>query len=251
MANENVNKKSAAATGRRQQRKLEQQRAERRKRLLMIIGGVAAVAIIAVTVLIVVNNRGDSSSNQPAVIAAPAPAASIPTSGLTIGDPNAPVKLTEYGDYQCPFCAQFNQQVFPQLLDQYIATGKVQLTFVPFSFLGDESIAAAEASLCANDQGKFWPMHETIYANHNGENIGNLSKNRLKQMAEVSGLDMGQFNSCMDAGTNNGNVQNYSATARQAGIASTPSFVINNGQPFGYSSWEDFKAQIDAALGAS
>lgn len=251
MANEKVNKKTAAAASRRQQRKLEQERAERRKRLLMIVGGVAAVAIIAVVVLIVVNNRGGSSSDKPAVIAAPAPDASIPTSGLTIGDPNAPVKLTEYGDYQCPFCAQFNQQAFPQLLDQYIATGKVQLTFVPFSFLGDESIAATEAALCANDQGKFWPMHETIYANHNGENIGNLSKDRLKQMAEVSGLNMDQYNSCMDAGTHKGDVQNYSASARQAGIASTPSFVINNGQPFGYTSWADFKAQIDAALGAS
>lgn len=218
----------------------------------MIVGGVAAVAIIAVAVLIIVNNRGsDSTSNLPAVQAVAPPDASIPTSGLTIGDPNAPVKLTEYGDYQCPFCAQFNQQTMPQLLDQYIATGKVQLTFVPFSFLGDESTAAAEAALCADDQGKFWAMHETIYGNHNGENIGNLSKDRLKQMAEKSGLDMDQYNSCVDARTHKGDVQNYNATARQAGIASTPSFVINNGQPFGFSTWDDFKAEIDAALGAS
>lgn len=251
LASEKVNKKSAEAASRRQQRKLEQQRAERRKRLLMIVGGVAAVAIIAVVVLIAVNNRGDSSSNLPAPQAAAPLDASIPTSGLTIGDPNAPVKLTEYGDYQCPFCAQFNQQAFPQLLSQYIATGKVQVTFVPFSFLGDESITATEAALCANDQGKFWAMHETIYSNHNGENIGNLSKSRLKQMAEKSGLNMDQYNSCMDAGTHNGDVQNYSATARQAGIASTPSFVINNGQPFGYNNWNEFKAEIDTALGAS
>jgi protein-disulfide isomerase len=247
MANDRKDLTSTAAS-KRQQRKLEQQRAERRKRLLMIVGGVVAVAIVAVLVLIFVNNRGDSS-NLPDVQAAAAPDAAIPVNGMTIGDPNAPVKVVEYGDYQCPFCAEFNKDGMPPLLSDYIATGKVQLTFVPFSFLGDESIAAAEAAFCANDQGKFWAMHETIYANHNGENIGSLSTSRLQEMAQKSGLDMDQYKACVDAGTHQGDVQNSSATARQAGIASTPSFVINNGDPIGYASWVDFKAEIDAALG--
>jgi len=206
------------------------------------------VAIVAVLVLIIVNNRGDSP-DLPDVQAATAPDASIPVNGMSIGDPNAPVKIVEYGDYQCPFCAEFNKDAMPPLLADYIATGKVQLTFVPFSFLGDESLAAAEAAFCANDQGKFWAMHETIYANHNGENIGNLSASRLREMAEKSGLDMDQYDVCIDAGTHKGDVQNSSATARTAGIASTPSFVINNGDPIGYASWDDFKAEIDDALG--
>jgi protein-disulfide isomerase len=239
---------TSTAVSKRQQRKIEQQRAERRKRLLMIVGGVAAVAIVAVLVLIVVNNRSDSS-NLPDVQAGTPPDPSIPTSGMTIGDPNAPVKVVEYGDYQCPFCAEFNKDGMPPLLADYISTGKVQLTFVPFSFLGDESIAAAEAAFCANDQGKFWAMHETIYANHNGENIGNLSASRLREMAQKSGLDLNQYDACINAGTHQGDVQNSSATARTAGIASTPSFVINNGDPIGYASWSDFKAEIDAALG--
>jgi protein-disulfide isomerase len=247
MANDKKDLTSTAAS-KRQQRKIEQQRAERRKRLLMIVGGVVAVAIVAVVVLIIVNNRGDSS-NLPDVQAATAPDASIPVNGMTIGDANAPVKIVEYGDYQCPFCAEFNKDAMPPLLADYVATGKVQLTFVPFSFLGDESLAAAEAAFCANDQGKFWAMHETIYANHNGENIGNLSDSRLREMAQKSGLDMDQYDACVDAGTHQGDVQNANATARTAGIASTPSFVINNGDPIGYASWDDFKAEIDDALG--
>jgi protein-disulfide isomerase len=247
LANDKKDLTSTAAS-KRQQRKIEQQRVERRKRLLMIVGGVVAVAIVAVLVLIIVNNR-DDSSNLPDVQAAAAPDASIPVNGMSIGDPNAPVTIVEYGDYQCPFCAEFNKDAMPPLLADYISTGKVQLTFVPFSFLGDESLAAAEAAFCANDQGKFWAMHETIYANHNGENIGNLSASRLREMAEKSGLDMDQYDVCIDAGTHKGDVQNSSATARTAGIASTPSFVINNGDPIGYASWDDFKAEIDDALG--
>jgi protein-disulfide isomerase len=135
------------------------------------------------------------------------------------------------------------------MLDEYVNTGQVFFTYVPMSFLGDESKDAAEAALCANDQGKFWEMHETIYANHSGENQGAYSRDRLNTMAQNIGLNMDQFNSCMDSGQHEGDVANYANVATQAGVTSTPTFVINNGEPFGWSSWEGLKSQIDAALG--
>ena len=89
------------------------------------------------------------------------------------------------------------------------------------SFLGDESIVAAEAALCANMQGQFWTMHESIYANQFGENQGAFSRDRLDQMAEQIGLDMTAFGSCMDNGEQRGAVTNYANVAQQDGVSST------------------------------
>jgi protein-disulfide isomerase len=234
---------------RREQQRLAAQRAEQRRRLMMIVGGVVGIALIAAVVLIFINNRDDEGSDLPAVSAIAAPEITAPRDGLTIGDPNAPVSIVEYGDYQCPFCAQASDEGFRPMLDQYINTGQVHFTYVPMSFLGDESKDAAEAALCANDQGKFWEMHETIYANHSGENQGAYSRSRLNTMAENIGLTMDQFNACMDSGQHEGEVANYANVATQAGVTSTPTFVINNGEPVGWTSWEGLKSQIDAALG--
>jgi protein-disulfide isomerase len=235
---------------RREQARLAAQREARRRRLMMIIGGVVGVAIIAAVVLILVN-RDDSGngSNLPAVSALSAPEITAQRDGLTLGDPNAPVNIIEYGDYQCPYCSIASKEGFRPMLDEYIATGKVHFTYVPMSFLGDESKAAAEAALCANDQGKFWEMHETVFANHSGENQGAYSRARLDSMAQNIGLNMDQFKTCMDSSQHEGEVANYANVATQAGVTSTPTFVINNGEPVGWSSWDALKSQIDAALG--
>jgi len=236
---------------RREQQRIAAQREAQRRRLMMIIGGVVGVALIAAVVLILINNRDDSSSggNLPPVTALAAPEITAQRDGLSIGDPNAPVSIIEYGDYQCPYCAEAGNQGFRPMLEQYIATGKVHFTYVPMSFLGDESKDAAEAALCANDQGKFWEMHETIFANHNGENQGAYARARLDTMAQNIGLNMDQFKSCMDSSQHQGEVENYANVAKQAGVTSTPTFIINNGEPVGWSSWEGLKTQIEAALG--
>lgn len=230
----------------RQQRHLEQQRAERRKRFLAIISGVLVIVIVAVGVLIAVNR--DSGGDMSDIVAAAAVPESVPVNGMTIGSPDAPLKITEYGDYQCPYCAEVSNTAFPELLTKYIETGQVSITFSPMAFIGDESTTAAEAALCANDQGKFWAMHETIYTNHNGENIGNLSTDRLRQMAQLAGLDMDQYNSCMANGTHSKDVENLNASANTAGVNSTPTFVTSTGDTFGWKNLATLESDIDAAL---
>ncbi len=238
----------------RAQRHAQQQQEARRKRFLQIAGGVMAVVIVAVGVLIAVNRDSGSNKNDlAAIVAGTEIPSSIPVNGLTIGSPDAPLKLTEYGDYQCPYCAQVATEAFPELLTKYVATGQVSITFSPMAFIGkdhdpDESTLAAEAALCANDQGKFWQMHEVIYANHNGENQGNLTLDRLKLMAEKAGLDLDQFSSCMANGTHTKDVEAYNQAASQAGVTSTPTFVANTGDKFGWSNLTQLEASIDAAL---
>lgn len=235
------------AATRRQQEAIEQAEAARKRQqrqiILAGIGGILAVAVIVAFFLL----RDDG---MPGVKAGAAIDSSIPQSGLTIGDPNAPVALVEYADFQCTACAQMNADAFPQLLQEYVAQGKVAFTFVPNAILGDESTAATEAALCANDQGQFWAMHNALFASQHGQNDGGFSADRLRAIAKKVGLDLDQYDSCMEANTHSGEVQNYHATAQQEGISSTPTFVINNAEPFGWDSWESLKAEIDSALGA-
>jgi protein-disulfide isomerase len=235
------------AAARRQQEQLEQERLARQKqqqqRRLIIAagGGVIAVAIIVAFFLL--------RSSDASVKSGTAIDSAIPFNGSTIGDANAPVTIVEYADFQCTSCAEMYRDALPQLLRDYIASGQVALTFVPNAILGDESLASAEAAYCAGDQGKFWQMHNTLFANQDGENKGAFSSKQLEAMAKKIGLDEAQFSSCMDAKTHAGTVQNDHAAAVQDGISSVPTFVINNGEPLGWDSWDSLKAEIDAALG--
>lgn len=237
---------AASASTKRKSRAQVRADADRaRKRRLYLIGGAIAVALIVAAGLIWSNR---DSSNLPGLHEADAAAlAGIPTDGRVIGDPDAPVHLIEYGDYQCPACASFSQTVFPNLLSDYIATGKVSFEFRDLAFIGDDSVTAAEAAACSIDQDGYWLYHDTIYANHFGENLGNLSKSRLLQMAKLSGLDQDEISSCIDAGTNLTEVQSMHQEASQLGLTSTPSFVLN-GEVLPWQGWDAMKQAIDAAL---
>ncbi|MDD2921714.1 MAG: thioredoxin domain-containing protein [Anaerolineales bacterium] len=173
------------------------------------------------------------------------------------GDPNAPIKIDEYSDFQCPYCRNFYEQTEVQLMDTYVKDGVVYFAYHSFGeFIGSESAASAEAAYCAGDQDKFWEMHDIIFANQNGENIGAFADRRLLAFAKQLGLDMNKFTSCFDG-------KNYSALIKKdgedgisAGIKATPSFVLSytvNGTLKtkiieGAQSYETFSQEIEAAL---
>ncbi|MDQ2683651.1 MAG: DsbA family protein [Chloroflexota bacterium] len=222
---------------------------QRQQRLMAIIGGSVAIAIVAVIALVLIN-QDDGGSDLPPIVTIAGPDASIPRDGMTLGSADAPIKLVEYGDYQCPACAIFADDAMDPLVADYIATGQVQFTFVPFSFLGEESNRAAEAAACAADQGKFWEMHENIYYNHEGENEGAYSDARLREIAGNVGMDLDAYDTCLREGTHEDSVTQFNQQATDAGITSTPTFKINGGDPFGYAGWDDFRARLDGALAA-
>lgn len=236
---------SSKSTRRKTRAQVRAEAESARKRRLLLIGGAVAAAVLVAAVLIWTNRE---SSNLPTLKSVDAAAiAAVPTEGRVIGDPNAPVRLVEYGDYQCPACAAFDEQVFPLLLSKYIATGKISFEFRDLAFLGNDSVTAAEAAACAIDQDGFWPYHQTIYANHFGENLGNLSESRLLKMADLSGLDRDAIASCLDAGTYAADVQQMRQEASQLGLTSTPSFVLN-GEPIPWQGWDALEQTLDAAL---
>src|SRR5215211_317394 len=131
----------------------------------------------------------------------------------SIGDPNAPITIEEFSDFQCPFCERFHEQTEPLLRQYYIDTGKVQFVYRSMgNFVSDniaraagtpaktESQDSAMAAYCAGDQDKFWDMHAHLFANALGEDVGSFTDRRLKAIAETAGLDMAAFNSCYDSG---------------------------------------------------
>ncbi len=144
------------------------------------------------------------------------------------GDPNAPITITEFSDYQCPFCVRFAKQTEPQLIEAYVKTGKVRFVYRSFGlFIGQESQDAAEASYCAGDQGKFWEYHDLLFANHTGENVGDYSRRRLEAFAEALQLDMKAFRDCLNSGKYAQRVTQDGIDGRALGVKATPSFVIN------------------------
>ena len=227
----------------RAQVRADAERSKRRK-VFILGGGIALAAIVAIGLILA--NR-DSGSLPALQSVEAAELDSIPSDGRVLGDPDAPIHLIEYGDYQCPACAVFEQQVFPELVSDYIATGKVRFEFRDLAFLGDESMTAANAAACAIPQDGFWAYHKVIYGNHHGENLGNLSEKRLLEMAELAGLDAGQIGDCLDEGTTTAEVQAMRQEAASLGLSSTPSFVLN-GTVIPWQGWDAMKQAIDAAL---
>jgi protein-disulfide isomerase len=188
----------------------------------------------------------------------PAPEVSRPNGNFNAaGDPNAPITITEFSDFQCPYCRLFYENTEAALMDRYVADGTVYFVYKSVGeFIGSESKAAAEAAYCAGDQGKFWEMHDIIFANQTGENVGAYSERRLEAMADELGLDRGEFDDCMSSGKYSDLADQDAKDATAAGIQATPSFVISyevNGETKtrtiqGAQSIDAFAQEIEAAL---
>lgn len=164
------------------------------------------------------------------------------------GDPNAPITMIEFGDFQCPYCGRHAATVGPQIDEQYIQSGKVRFGYFNFAFLGQESNWAAEAAECAADQNMFWEYHDKLYGSQSGENQGAFNKDNLKKFAEELGLDTSAFNECLDSGKYTQLIQEESSTASSIGVRSTPTFLINGQAVVGAQPYEIFQQTIDSLL---
>jgi protein-disulfide isomerase len=181
--------------------------------------------------------------------ASPAVGSLLQTKFNTLGDPNAPVKIIEYADFQCPYCRQYWQETEPQIINTYVATGKVFYEYRSVgAFIGPDSASAAEAAYCAADQNKFWEYHDTLYSNWTGENTGDFAPEKLRQYARTVGLNQNTFDKCVSQHKYAGQVQQDVKNAKADGIESTPSFLINGKIVQGAQPFDVFQQAIDSAL---
>jgi len=186
-----------------------------------------------------------------------APAASLPAGvtqdGRSLGSSTAKVALDVWEDFQCPACGNFTRQIEPTIIDRYVTPGNVRLTFHDFAFIGQESLDAASAARCAGAQGQFWPYHDWLFANQNGENQGQFSRDRLATIAARIGLDGAAWAACYDGTTQHGPVTTETAQGQTLGIQSTPTLFIDGKivDLTTFSSWDDLYKAIDAAIAAA
>lgn len=149
-------------------------------------------------------------------------------------------------------CEQFAADVERQLIDQYIATGKVRFEYRHFIVVdgnvgGTESQRAAEASECANEQGEFWNYHKMVFTNWNGEGQGAFADRRLKAFAEHLQLDTTKFNDCFDSNRYASAVADDVALGRARGLSSTPSLFLNGQLVDNNSLWDRTRGGFDFA----
>lgn len=238
----------------RQERREKMRNQAQRSRLTMI--GLIVIGALLL-VLVIVSTQKKAVENIIAVTPANLPQAN----GTTLGDPNAKVTIDTFEDFQCPACKSFSETIEPLIIKNLVETGKAKYTFHNYPFIdgstidsGGESDQAANASMCANDQGKFWDMKTIMYTNWNGENQGGLSNARLEAMAQSIGLDMTAFNNCFDANTFKKDIQADFDLGLKMGVSGTPSVFVNGtraGQPGYIASYQEIADAVTAALGAA
>lgn len=144
------------------------------------------------------------------------------------GAPDARLTLIEFTDYQCPFCARHHHQTVPRLLEAYVKTGKVKYVVrdFPLESIHPAAVKAAEAPHCAGEGGRYWEMHERLFANPKA-----LAPDDLVAHAQALGLDSQAFKRCLDSGKHASRVSEARAEGERAGVRGTPSFFLGFTEP--------------------
>ena len=162
-----------------------------------------------------------------------------------LGNPDAPVTLVEFGDFQCPFCGRFFKTTEQEIIEKYVKTGKARLVYrdFPLTSIHEEAQKSAEASECADEQGKFWEYHDLLYNRQN-----NLSVKNYKAWAGELGLTTAQFNACLDSGKYASEVQKDFQDGQSAGVRGTPGTFVNGRLVEGALPFTQFQTIIEEEL---
>lgn len=224
----------------------------------------ALVVLAALGLLGVVSLRDTSGrvSQPPSALGAVTPADPVSTARVDaqrriVGDPlalgpvDAPVVMSEWGDFQCPFCREFAADTEPALIREYIQSGRVRLEWHDLAYLGPESVLAAQGARAAGRQGAFWEFHDALYRTQSSEeNSGAINEASLVAMARDLGLDADRFARDVADPTIAAQVGQDQRDGARLGITRVPTFLINGTLLFGAQPVATFRQALDAALSA-
>lgn len=207
-----------------------------RNRILVIVLVAAGALLIVVALILPSINRTHVIANAASVTVTPIMPRVFksPVDGVHLGNANAPVKIDVWEDFQCSSCLSYSQNIEPQVIQTLVDTGKAYYTFHFFPFIetlssipNSESHQAANAAMCAADQGRFWDYHDILFANWIGENAGSYTDVRLVAMAKALNLNMSQFSQCFQANTHKAQIDQDMAAGQTKGVNGTPSLFVN------------------------
>jgi protein-disulfide isomerase len=226
-----------------------------RTRLFVVT--VAAAMVVVIAAVAIGRAAGGASSAPPAQ---PSGAAvtnalfrGIPQAGVTLGNPSAPVTLTEFADLQCPFCRQYSDTVLPTVVQRYVRTGQVKLVFRTLAFIGPDSERAAQMAAAAALQNRLWQFDDLVYRNQGQENSGYVTDAYLRSIANAAGVNADEAFAQRTSAAVRDELAAANSQAGRLGVNSTPSFLVAaKGQPArllpsGVSSVQELARAIGAA----
>jgi protein-disulfide isomerase len=206
-----------------------------------------AIALVGVAALAYVTTRPKAGPTD--VLQGPDTSNAGPPQGYLMGKVDAPVKILEYADFECPSCAGFATITEPDVRKRIIEPGLASITYFDFPLTQHRNtVAASNAAACADEQGKFWPMHDRIFAAQdewNGE-ATDVPKPFFKRYAGEIGLDVPKWESCYDARKYQKRISANLADGLRRGVGSTPTFIIGDKMYRGNRAYDELKAIVDS-----
>lgn len=182
---------------------------------------VVAVAILVAGLMVVLSQIGGGGDPQELF-------AGIPQEGSRLGQENAPVTIQLYEDFQCPACAQFIRDTFPQVVEQYVEPGEAAVVSETLAFLGPDSVPAAHAALAAGEQDLYWQYAHRLFENQGAENSGYVNDEFLTDIAEnTEGLDVDRWDEARNSEPVEQQLEAAQQRAVEDGIDATPMLVIS------------------------
>ena len=234
-----------------------------RRRRFTRLGAVVAVAAVAVVALIAISSSGKSGSSAPTAASPSAPVkgvsasaamlSGIPQHGTTLGNPNAPVRMIEFADLQCPFCRNFAVSQLPGVVQKYVRPGKVRMDFRTLAFIGPDSERAGRVAEAAAQQNRLWNFADLVYLNQGEENSGYVTGDFLTAIARSAGVpNITKWNADRRSSKWNSVLSQTQAEASQLAFGGTPSILVEGPggkRPFTGNSVPSL-AQIESAVKA-
>lgn len=198
------------------------------------------------------SSGGSGAGNTGGELGAAIEALKIGERDVIMGDPDAPITLVGYGDFQCSFCGRFYETTEKEIREAYVKTGKVKIIYRDLAFLGPESVAAAEAIECSKDQQSFWAFHDALYEaeiKDGAGNNGNLNKTLFVDLARQVGMnDINAFTSCIDSKKYSAEVKAVGVGATALQVDSTPTVFVGQTKVVGAQPFGVFQAEIEKQL---
>lgn len=189
------------------------QKEQKKKQNIRIAIGILALAIVIVAVVLVFR------FTKPTITLAN-------EKGMSVGDPNAPVKVVEFSNYSCSHCKTFSLEHEPDFIKNYVDTGKVYYTAYPYPWNDqDLTYKASLASYCAADQDVYFAFKDEVF--RSVKSAGDLAENRVRDYAKKAGADLATFDKCMDNPTTASRIAETDILAKSSNIEGTPSFIVN------------------------
>ena len=211
--------------------------AQRRRRLMTLGGVLAAAAVVVVVAIVVSGGGGNKASDRPQAAQTSSGAipgqkesaamlAGVPQSDIYLGKTDAPVRLVEFADLQCPICREYSLQSLPTLVQDYVRTGKVRMEFRNLSFLGPDSITAGRAAAAAAQQNKLWNFADVLYFNQGEENSGYVTPEFIDRINKAAGVDSAEADAFAKSAASQEPLAAANTMANQFGVNATPTILV-------------------------